>query len=71
MYLAHNFLAYCVGVENLRHWITTCPLNHPAPFLVVLVVTGLMLYNFGFYREQLCIIARGEGQGWGSPMFTP
>ncbi len=62
MYLAHTFLAYFVGVENLRHWITSSPLNHPAPFLVVLVVTGLMLFNFGFFREQLCIIACPYGR---------
>lgn len=71
MYLAHNFLAHFVGVENLRRRITTSPLNYPAPFLVVLAVTGLMLNNFGFYREQLCIIAQEEGQGWGSSLFTP
>jgi len=56
VYLAHTFLAYFVGVENLRIWMTRSPLDHPIPFLVMLAVTGLMLLDFGFFREQVCII---------------
>lgn len=62
MYLAHTFLAYFVGVENLRHWITRSPLQHPTPFIVMLVVTGLMLFDFGFFREQVCIIVCPYGR---------
>lgn len=62
MYLAHTFLAYFVGVENLRHWMTRSPLRHPTPFLVMLVVTGLMLFDFGFFREQVCIIVCPYGR---------
>lgn len=62
IYLAHTFLAYFVGVENLRHWITSSPLHHPGPFIVMIAVTGLMLFDFGFFREQVCILACPYGR---------
>jgi len=62
MYLAHTFLSYFVGVENLRHWVTRSPLEHPAPFLVMLAVTSLMLFDFGFFREQTCLLACPYGR---------
>lgn len=61
-YLAHTFLAYFVGVEQLRHWITQSPLKHPGPFLVMAVVTGLMLFDFSFFREQTCLVACPYGR---------
>lgn len=62
LFLAHTFLAYFVGVEQLRHWIFGSPLNHPVGFLVVLAVTGLMLADFGFFREQICLVACPYGR---------
>jgi polyferredoxin len=61
-YLAHTFLAYFVGVENLRKWIFGSPLEHPFAFGVVVVVTGLMMFDFAFFREQLCIVACPYGR---------
>ncbi|MBX3323497.1 MAG: cytochrome c oxidase accessory protein CcoG [Phycisphaeraceae bacterium] len=60
--LAHTFLSYFVGVANLRLWIFHSPLEHPIAFLVVVAVTGLMLFDFGFFREQLCIVACPYGR---------
>ncbi len=62
MYLAHTFLAYFVGVEQLRHWVLRSPFEHPAPFLVMIVVTGLMMFDFTFFREQTCIVACPYGR---------
>ncbi|HEY8747626.1 MAG TPA: cytochrome c oxidase accessory protein CcoG, partial [Tepidisphaeraceae bacterium] len=61
-YLAHTFLAYFVGVEALRHWVRGSPSDHLSAFLIVAVVTALMLFNFGFFREQMCIIACPYGR---------
>jgi cytochrome c oxidase accessory protein FixG len=61
-YLANTFLAYFVGVERLGRWITSSPLEQPVPFLIVMFVTGLMLFDFGYFREQLCIIACPYGR---------
>jgi len=61
-YLAHTFLAYFVGVEQLRHWITRSPLEHPTSFLVMLATTGLMVFDFTYFREQTCLVACPYGR---------
>jgi cytochrome c oxidase accessory protein FixG len=62
VYLANTFLAYFVGVERLAVWVTSSPLEHPTGFLVVAATTGLMLFDFGFFREQMCIVACPYGR---------
>jgi cytochrome c oxidase accessory protein FixG len=62
MYLAHTFLAYFVGVENLAKWVTSSPFDHPIAFVVMAATTGLMMFDFGFFREQTCIIACPYGR---------
>lgn len=62
LYLAHTFLSYFVGVQRLRSWMTGSPVDHLAAFIVVAVVTGAMLFNFAFFREQLCTIACPYGR---------
>ncbi len=61
-YLAHTFLAYFVGVAQLRTWVTQSPFEHPSPFLVMAVVTGLMMFDFSFFREQTCLVACPYGR---------
>ncbi len=61
-YLAHTFLAYFVGVEALAHWVRRSPLEHWASFLVMLAVTGLMMFDFAYFREQTCIVACPYGR---------
>ncbi len=60
--LAHTFLSYFVGVEQLRHWILSSPADHPVGFAVVVIVTLAMLFDFGFFREQLCLVACPYGR---------
>lgn len=61
-YLAHTFLAYFVGVDKLRVWVTQSPLEHPAPFIVMVVVTALMMLDFSFFREQICLVVCPYGR---------
>ena len=62
-YLAHTFLAYFVGVDELARWMWyEGPWEHPVSFGVVVLVTVAMLFDFGFFREQLCIIACPYGR---------
>lgn len=56
LYLAHIFLAYFVGVDALGQWVTRSPFEHPVSFLVMAGVTVAMLLDFGFFREQMCIV---------------
>ncbi|MCC6675835.1 MAG: cytochrome c oxidase accessory protein CcoG [Phycisphaerales bacterium] len=62
LYLAHTFLAYFVGVERLATWVTRSPFEHPAGFLIVVIVTALMMFDFCFFREQTCIVACPYGR---------
>jgi polyferredoxin len=60
--LANTFLAYFVGTDQLWQWIGQSPISHPTGFLVVMAVTALMLFDFGFFREQTCFIACPYGR---------
>ena len=62
MFLAHTFLAYFVGIEALRHWITRSPFEHPGAFLVMAGTTVLMFLDFGWFREQVCMVACPYGR---------
>jgi cytochrome c oxidase accessory protein FixG len=62
IFLAHTFLAYFVGVEALLRWVTGSPLDHPVAFLVMAGTTLLMLLDFGWFREQVCIVACPYGR---------
>jgi cytochrome c oxidase accessory protein FixG len=62
LHLANTFLAYFVGAATLHTWILASPLEHPAGFIIVVVVTALMLFNFGYFREQTCLIACPYGR---------
>ncbi len=55
-HLANTFLAYFVGAHTVFEWSLGSPFVHPAAFLLVLFVTGLILFDFGFLREQICIV---------------
>jgi cytochrome c oxidase accessory protein FixG len=60
--LANVFLAYFVGVARLHLWVLESPSAHPGGFAVVIGVTALMLGNFGWFREQTCIVACPYGR---------
>jgi cytochrome c oxidase accessory protein FixG len=54
--LGNVFLSYFVGVDALRQWMTQAPSEHPTPFLVVAATTGLVFFDFAFFREQMCTV---------------
>jgi len=60
--LAHVFLAYFVGTEQLFQWMQQSPLRHPTSFLITMAVTAAMMFNFAFFREQTCIVACPYGR---------
>lgn len=62
VYLANTFLAYFVGVDELRIWVTRSPMEHPVPFLIMGFVTFAMMVDFCFFREQMCLIACPYGR---------
>lgn len=60
--IAHLFLAYFVSVEGLRKMILAGPGAHPTAFAWGLVPTGLLYFNFWWFREQLCLIVCPYGR---------
>jgi cytochrome c oxidase accessory protein FixG len=54
--LANVFLSYFVGVEALRHWVFEAPTQHLSGFSVVMVTTGLVFFDFAYFREQMCTV---------------
>lgn len=60
--ITHSFLAYFVGTEHLADMMVHDPRENPASFLVILVATTIILFDFGWFREQFCIIACPYGR---------
>lgn len=54
--LAHTFVAYFAGWERLLHWMTSPPTQHWGYFVLMAGTTGLVLFDFGVFREQMCTI---------------
>lgn len=55
--LANTFVAYFVGWSALIDWMGQAPTENWGFFLVMSVTTGLILFDFGIFREQMCTIA--------------
>jgi cytochrome c oxidase accessory protein FixG len=61
-HLANTFLAYFVGTDRLTEWTFGSPAAHPAAFAVFAVTVGLMMFDFVFFREQLCTLVCPYGR---------
>ncbi|MBL7662388.1 cytochrome c oxidase accessory protein CcoG [bacterium] len=54
--IASTFLAYFLGKDRLLHMITGSPLENLDMFLVTLLMMGVILFQFGWFREQFCTV---------------
>ena len=54
--LAHAFLAYFIGTEALAKMMVSPPSEHPTAFFSMMFITLILLFSFGWFREQFCII---------------
>lgn len=54
--IAHLFLAYFISIPELYQWMTTSPTEHWGAFIFMAVATGIIYFNFAWFREQLCLI---------------
>ncbi len=62
LHLANTGLAYFVPYRELHTWITSPPWHHPAGFTIVMVATAWMMWDFAYWREQMCIIGCPYGR---------
>ncbi|MDB4998278.1 MAG: Type cbb3 cytochrome oxidase biosis protein CcoG, involved in Cu oxidation, partial [Myxococcaceae bacterium] len=54
--LAHVLLSYFVSLEGMFAMVVRKPGDHPEAFLVVSITTGILYFNFAWFREQLCVV---------------
>lgn len=54
--LANVFLAYFAGAETVVQWMTRPPWEHPVGFSVVALTSGLMFFDFAYFRDQMCTV---------------
>jgi cytochrome c oxidase accessory protein FixG len=54
LFLAHTFVAYFVGWESLLAWMTEDPGEHWGFFVMMSFTTGLIMFDFSYFREQMC-----------------
>ncbi len=52
--LAHTFVAYFVSWERLWSWMGESPADHWGYFVMMAFTTGLILFDFTYFREQMC-----------------
>ncbi len=54
--IAHIFLAYFIPLEDLVYVIRSNPSEHSSAFFWTMFWTGLLYFNFAWFREQTCLI---------------
>ena len=67
LFVSHTFLAFFVGTDNLYRWVLNPPSQHPTAFFFVVLATGLLWFNFTWFREQTCLIVCPYGR-WQSAL---
>lgn len=54
--ISHSLAAYFIGARELLHMMGDLPTHNLTYFTIITVTTGFLLFNFGWFREQFCII---------------
>jgi cytochrome c oxidase accessory protein FixG len=54
--LASTFLAYFVGSHVLINMMQHSPWLNPTPFMLTVSLVGVMMFQFGWFREQFCTV---------------
>ena len=54
--IAHVFLSYFVSLPGLYNFMREGPLQHATAFGVIVFLTLILWFCFGYFREQFCII---------------
>ncbi len=54
--VAHLFMAYFVSIPGLWEMMQEAPSRHWKVFLFVFLFASVLYLNFGWFREQLCIV---------------
>lgn len=60
--ITHSFLAYFVGTDRITEMVLRPPSENWSSFLFIVFSTAIILFDFGWFREQFCIIACPYGR---------
>ena len=60
--IAHSFMAYFIGSKPLLTMMYGSPAENWNYFLLITLTTGALLFNFGWFREQFCIVVCPYGR---------
>ncbi len=60
--ISHSFLAYFVGSQKLLYITLKSPAENWTLFITAMSLTGLLLFDFGWFKEQFCLIACPYGR---------
>ncbi|MDO9181231.1 MAG: cytochrome c oxidase accessory protein CcoG [Bacteriovorax sp.] len=62
LHIAHTFAGYILGPRELLQMSLHSPMENRGIFIAVMIFTGILLLDFGWFREQFCIIACPYGR---------
>jgi cytochrome c oxidase accessory protein FixG len=62
LHISHSFLGYFVGTRELFNISLHSPEENLTLFITMLSITALLLFDFGWFREQFCTIACPYGR---------
>ena len=62
LHIAHTFMGYLLGPRELLQMTLHSPLENIGIFTAVMIFTTIILIDFGWFREQFCLIACPYGR---------
>ncbi len=62
LHIAHTFIGYFVGPRELLRITTMSPSENWGLFVGTMIISTIFLLDFGWFREQFCIIACPYGR---------
>jgi cytochrome c oxidase accessory protein FixG len=60
--VANSFLMYFAGTEKVLDMITRSPMENYRWFFFMLFINGFFIFNFAWFREQMCLVACPYGR---------
>jgi cytochrome c oxidase accessory protein FixG len=59
---ANTFLAYIIGIDELKEIITGKFSEHVGGFLAMIIFSGVFFFIFNWFREQVCLVVCPYGR---------
>lgn len=60
--ISHSFVAYFLGAKLVTRYIVDGPTAHLESFVILTAITGVLFFNFAFFREKFCFLVCPYGR---------